>query len=193
MSYYNFDFDTEWTIIGGSWCGFCKKARTILDNNPIVKEYKWIKVQKDNNREIIKDNLASLTNNHRTFPMIFHNKKFIGGSTELIDYLENNNTIFKYIKNNVKINRYYWHTNNTIFDIELKINDEFIAMISFSNNSNKGKYWEQNSEFIKKYKPKGDLFLTNENKYIEQNKIYQSIINIFVEYAEENVEKLKNM
>lgn len=67
------------------------------------------------------------------------------------------------IVSNFYIDKYFWHVNNTIFDVEFKYNDSFIVMVSFSKN-NLGNWWEQRSLFW-------DNFLIDIYEY-DKNKIY---------------------
>ncbi len=79
-------------IFGLSYCGFCSSAQRYLDEKKI--KYKYYKI--DDIYDIFFTKLLELakTNpelginlSHKTFPVIFINKKFIGGYTELINIL----------------------------------------------------------------------------------------------------------
>ena len=74
------------------------------------------------------------------------------------------------IVNKIYIDKYFWHVNNTIFDVEFKYNDNFVVMVSFSKNKF-GNWWEQRSPFW-------DNFLIDIYEY-DKNKIYyDKLINI---------------
>lgn len=66
-------------LYGTNTCPYCEKAKQLLNKNNI--EYKYHDIS-ENKTEIL-NNLADLTNNQRTIPVIFNNLKFIGGYTQL--------------------------------------------------------------------------------------------------------------
>ena len=70
----------EYIIYSKIGCSFCKNAKELFDSKNI--NYKEIKVNEDNISEIYK-NIDTKTNNYRSFPIIFHNSKFIGGYADL--------------------------------------------------------------------------------------------------------------
>ena len=61
-------------------CSYCTEAKKLLEKNNLL--YKEIKVYKDDIRDILKI-LESKTNKYGYFPIIFYNKKFVGGFQEL--------------------------------------------------------------------------------------------------------------
>ena len=70
----------------------------------------------------------------------------------------------------------FWHTNNTIFDVNIHCNNEFIAMVSFSKN--KVNWWPQKCLFWKDWNPSildinTDLLL---KKQIQKNKLITRLI-----------------
>lgn len=74
-------------VFGGTWCGFCRKAKKILDSNNLF--YIWNEVSNDDGEKTeLKKDLETLTDGHTTFPMIFFDKKFIGGSDKIKDFIE---------------------------------------------------------------------------------------------------------
>ena len=84
-----------------------------------------------------------------------------------IEQISNN---LEFIIDSCYVDKYFWHVNNTIFDVEFKYNNSFIVMISFSKNR-LGNWWEQRSPFW-------DNFLIDINEY-DKNKIYyDKLINI---------------
>ena len=78
-------------IFGLSTCKYCKNALEYLKTNSL--QFKYYEVDKYYEIFIpILNKLAELNNKlnidplHRTFPVIFYNKKFLGGYTDLIKY-----------------------------------------------------------------------------------------------------------
>lgn len=71
-------------LYGLSDCSYCVKAKQLLDDMKIIYEYREIKQE---NKTKFLDDMAEKTNNQRTFPLVFHREKFIGGFTELDEYL----------------------------------------------------------------------------------------------------------
>ena len=45
--------------------------------------------------------------------------------------------------NQIKVNKYFWHTEERIFDVEFNFEDQCISMFSFPNCH----YWHQPAEF----------------------------------------------
>lgn len=75
--------DKGYTVISKKNCIYCKYSCKLLEDNKI--EYKTI----DNN-EFIGDEIDSIKPvEHKTYPMIFKDKKFIGGYMELRKYINN--------------------------------------------------------------------------------------------------------
>lgn len=70
----------------------------------------------------------------------------------------------------------FWHTNHTIFDVNIHYLGEFIAMVSFSKNK-KGNFWLQESTFWDEWNPRlsdsQDIFLA---KTIQRNKLIKYLI-----------------
>jgi glutaredoxin len=78
-------------LLGLSYCPYTIKSKNYLKSNNI----KYIYFTIDKYYDIFIDLLNQLNNkdssfeiniNHKTFPIIFYNNKFIGGYSELIDY-----------------------------------------------------------------------------------------------------------
>lgn len=65
-------------------CKYCDKAKSLLD----TKNYQYVYYDVTMKKTEILDELADKTNNQRTFPVIFKEKTFIGGFTELKDKLD---------------------------------------------------------------------------------------------------------
>lgn len=74
----------EFYIYGISNCSFCLKTKRLLDDMNIAYEYQEIK-QEEKSKFL--DDMADKTNNQRTFPLVFHNDKFIGGYTDVDELL----------------------------------------------------------------------------------------------------------
>ena len=76
----------DWFIVTKSGCGYCKKAKELLDSkNMKFETHELTNVNKDD----IYNKLDSLTGKYRYFPMIFNKGKFIGGYTDLEKKLNN--------------------------------------------------------------------------------------------------------
>jgi glutaredoxin 3 len=71
-------------LYGINNCSYCTKSKQLLDDMGIYYEYFEIKAEE---KSIFLNNMANETNNQRTFPLIFHNSTFIGGFSELEEYL----------------------------------------------------------------------------------------------------------
>jgi glutaredoxin len=65
-------------------CSFCLKSKQLLDEMKLLYQYHEINVEK---KSEFLDDMAPKTNNQRTFPLVFHQDEFVGGYTELEDYL----------------------------------------------------------------------------------------------------------
>lgn len=65
-------------------CSYCVKSKQLLDDMKLVYKYNEIAVEE---KSKFLDTMASKTNNQRTFPLVFHQDKFIGGFSELDDYV----------------------------------------------------------------------------------------------------------
>ena len=65
-------------------CPYCVKAKELLDDMEIDYDYREIQIE---NKSIFLDNMADKTNNQRTYPLIFKQNDFIGGFSELEEYL----------------------------------------------------------------------------------------------------------
>lgn len=73
--------DKGYTIITKDNCVYCKYSCKLLDDNG----FKYIKI--DNNELIEKEIESIKPDYHKTYPMIFKDKQFIGGYMELRKYL----------------------------------------------------------------------------------------------------------
>ena len=72
--------EDEWFIFTINNCGSCKKAKELFSLLKI--KYKQLEV-KDSEKDIVLSELKLATSNYKYFPIIFKNKKFIGGYVEL--------------------------------------------------------------------------------------------------------------
>lgn len=77
-------------VFGLSTCGYCLETKNFLNNNNIKYKYYLI----DNFKELFFRVLIeasdiypelNINNTHKTVPVIFYKKKFIGGYTDLIN------------------------------------------------------------------------------------------------------------
>ena len=66
-------------------CKYCKNVKKLVPNARIVNSDDYLKENRDNFLEFV-DKLSG--KKPRTFPMVFLNKRFIGGYTETKDYIE---------------------------------------------------------------------------------------------------------
>lgn len=86
--------DTGYTIFSKSGCHFCIEAKTALKqyNPEIINCDKYLALNRTGFLTHIKEQTGQ---DYKTFPMIFHNAKFIGGYTDLIKYMANigNNSV----------------------------------------------------------------------------------------------------
>ena len=74
------------------------------------------------------------------------------------------------ILDNIIVKNYFWHINNTIFDVEFTYNNELLVMVSFSKNR-LGNWWEQRHSFW-------DNFLINISEYENNKTYYNKLVNI---------------
>ena len=79
---------TGYTIYSKSGCPYCIKAKTLLNiDNPIIINCDEYLV--DNKEEFLQFIKEYALKEHKTFPMIFCDTKFIGGYSDLLDFLRN--------------------------------------------------------------------------------------------------------
>ncbi len=71
-------------LYGISNCSYCVKSKELLDDMKIIYEY--YEITQENKTKVL-DDMAKKTNNQRTFPLVFHMGKFIGGYSDLDEYL----------------------------------------------------------------------------------------------------------
>jgi glutaredoxin len=69
-----------WQIYTKKGCYYCEKAKLLLVKHGL--SFKAVEI-KDSNRDYIYKKIDKETDSYRYFPVIFKNKKFIGGYTEL--------------------------------------------------------------------------------------------------------------
>jgi glutaredoxin len=69
-----------WQIYTKKGCYYCEKAKLLLVKHGL--SFKTVEI-KDSNRDSIYKKIDKETDSYRYFPVIFKNKKFIGGYTEL--------------------------------------------------------------------------------------------------------------
>ena len=70
----------EWLMYTKNGCSYCEKAKKALSN--LNASYKSIEV-KEADREKLYAKIDKSTGSYRSFPIIFKEKKFIGGFSEL--------------------------------------------------------------------------------------------------------------
>lgn len=75
---------SRFTIFGRPDCGFCIRAKQLLESKEL--EMKWIDIEVEG---ISKADLEQTVGKPvETVPQIFHGKNHIGGYTELAEYVE---------------------------------------------------------------------------------------------------------
>jgi len=75
---------SRFTVFGRQDCGFCVRAKQLLDMNQ--KEFRWIDIQEEG---ISKADLEQTIGKPvETVPQIFHGQEHIGGYTELAEYMQ---------------------------------------------------------------------------------------------------------
>lgn len=84
------DNDTKFTIFYSEWCPWSVKAVNLLkEKNVKFKGYIIDKICKDVktlSKYFLEDSSINYDPNHLTRPIVFKNKKFVGGYTELVEY-----------------------------------------------------------------------------------------------------------
>lgn len=76
---------SSYTIFGRPGCGFCVRARQLLDMKKLPYKYVDIHAEGITPADLEK----TIGKPVRTVPQIFHGEKYVGGFTELNDYLKN--------------------------------------------------------------------------------------------------------
>ena len=92
---FNFIYPNEtWTIYTKSNCMFCNQIKKLLEkeNFTIINCDKWLEEQETKN--IFLDMIEKLIGRkYNTFPIVFYNRKFVGGFVETQKYLEKSKII----------------------------------------------------------------------------------------------------
>lgn len=90
--YKKINNDDIFIIFGLSYCGYCINAKKYLKSKNL--SFKYYNIDKDYPiffslvKQIKKiDQNLKINSNHKTFPMIFLKKKFIGGYSDLIKFI----------------------------------------------------------------------------------------------------------
>jgi glutaredoxin len=78
-------------LLGLSYCPYTIKSKKYLKSNDIKYIYYSVDKYYDIFIDLLnklnnKDNSFEININHKTFPIIFYNSKFIGGYSDLIEY-----------------------------------------------------------------------------------------------------------
>tara|TARA_B000000475_G_C15896737_1_gene406768 strand:- start:226 stop:660 length:435 start_codon:yes stop_codon:yes gene_type:complete len=127
--------NNKYTILSKSNCIFCDKSKELL-NSLNIDYYDYINCDKylttqRNTNNFLEHICSVIGYEYMLFPMIFYNKKFIGGYSELVIHVDKNNkkesTTIKLINefnNAVNIEKKYElsEITNIINDIWKKIN-----------------------------------------------------------------------
>lgn len=72
----------SFVIVGAEWCSFCKDAVSLMDSEGVEYQYIDTMTEEDKASELIKK--AGKT----SLPQIFDGEDYVGGFTELKDYLK---------------------------------------------------------------------------------------------------------
>lgn len=79
-----------WIVYTKSNCVFCLKVKELLENEPIITIINcdnWLKHKEK--KEIFLDSIKDIIGyEYKTFPMVFLNKKFIGGYIETKNFFD---------------------------------------------------------------------------------------------------------
>ena len=75
------------TIYAKSSCGYCSRAKKLLPEAFVVDCDQYL----DKNKDTFLRTMDKLTSqSYRTFPMVFINKRFIGGYQDIKEYIDFN-------------------------------------------------------------------------------------------------------
>jgi|TARA_B110000503_G_scaffold32924_1_gene53507 glutaredoxin len=72
------------TIYGKANCGFCTKAKSLVESKLLKYEYKDVGISQSTLDELMERAPVPV----KSVPQIFINDKYIGGYTEMIRYIE---------------------------------------------------------------------------------------------------------
>ena len=75
------------TIYGKTNCGFCTKAKDLVESRKLKYEYKDVGIGQDTLAEL----QAKVPMPVRSVPQIFVRDEYVGGYSDLIKYLESTN------------------------------------------------------------------------------------------------------
>lgn len=81
------------TIYSKPGCEFCIQAKTIMTNKQIQFEERML------GQDFMREDILKMFPHMKTFPIIVHNDKVIGGFSEFITELHNGNTFGKILLN----------------------------------------------------------------------------------------------
>lgn len=74
-----------WTILTKENCSYCKRVKTLVPEATFIESDGFLK----ENRDLFLKKMDSYTGKeHRTFPMVFLDKRFIGGYSETKKYID---------------------------------------------------------------------------------------------------------
>ena len=90
--YSKINNNDDYIVFGLSTCMFCSETKKFLQKKKLnykyypVDDYKNLLLEKMTKLANIKNNI-NINPEHKTFPIIFYKKKFIGGYTDLLQYV----------------------------------------------------------------------------------------------------------
>ncbi len=76
------DTNKEWLVYGRENCSYCTKTIENLKSKP--DSYEYVDIDKHGGGNKVKQKLSEWIGDYSTVPLIFHDKKFIGGYAEMI-------------------------------------------------------------------------------------------------------------
>lgn len=79
----------RFTVFGKQGCGYCKRAKEVLENNELPMKYFDIHENNISQADLEK----TVGKPVHTVPQIFHGQNYIGGYTELAAYLKAENIV----------------------------------------------------------------------------------------------------
>ena len=82
--------ETGYTIYSKSGCIYCDKSKMLLKiDNPVVVDCDPYLVTHSNKEEFLQFINDLAKSEHRTFPIIFRDTKYVGGYSDLLQMLKN--------------------------------------------------------------------------------------------------------
>lgn len=77
-----------WRVYSKSGCKYCAELKDAVKEHKVVARY----MNCDENPSLVLDALEPFTGGHRTFPVVFKDRRFIGGYDDFIAYWQDSDT-----------------------------------------------------------------------------------------------------